>query len=136
MSGFKPATRTEKGLKLLHQKHFFPYSVRKTDLMLREVEQFGVDFRNVFNQTPLMMAARLGSAQHVELPRRDGRRHRPVNNAGLNAFQIALEQACSRPRLRRDKLEAVYELLEPPDMVLRPAGRLVKLDRARWSSLS
>ena len=25
--------------------------------MKREVDQFGVDFRNVFNQTPLMIAA-------------------------------------------------------------------------------
>jgi hypothetical protein len=129
MSGFKPATRTDKGLKLLHQKHYFSYSVRKTDLMRREVEQFGADYRNVFNQTPLMMAARLGSAQHVECLIAMGADTGLINNAGLTAFQIALEQACVDPDYAAGRLEAVYALLEPPEMVLRSAGRLIKLDR-------
>ena len=129
MGGFKPATRTEKGFKLLHQKYYFPYSVRKTDLLRREVEQFGVDFRNVFNQTPLMMAARLGSVQHVALLIEMGADTSVVNNAGLTAFQIALEQACVDADYAANKLEALYGLLEPPELVVRSAGRLVKLDR-------
>lgn len=127
-SGFKPATRPEKSTKPLTQKHFFAYDVRKPDLMLREVDKFGVDFRNAFNQTPLMVAAWLGNAPHVELLVEMGADTGLVNNAGLNAFQIALEQACANPDFAAGKLEPVYELLEPRDLVVQTSGRLVKLD--------
>ena len=127
-AGFKPATRPEKSIKLLNQKYFFPYDVRKPDLMLREVDQFGIDFRNPFNQTPLMIAARLGNEPQVERLVEMGADTGLINNVGFNAFQIALEQACSDPGYAAKKLEAVYERLEPQDMVIQVDGRLVKLD--------
>jgi hypothetical protein len=127
-AGFKPAMQATLDTRLLHQQHFFPYVVRKPDLMLREVERYGVDFRNVFNQTPLMIAARLGNVGHVERLVELGADTAPVNAAGLNAFQIALEQACSDPGFAADKLPDVYELLVPPDVVLKVDERLIKLD--------
>jgi hypothetical protein len=127
--GFKPATQPEKGVKILNQKHFFPYDVRSPDLMLREVDKFGVDFRNVFNQTPLMIAARFGNAHHVERLVEMGADTELVNNAGLSAFQIALEQACSNRDYAATKLGAIYERLEPADMVVQADERLHKLDK-------
>jgi hypothetical protein len=126
--GFKPALNPEKGIKLLNQKYFFPYDVRSTDQMQREVDTFGVDFRNVFNQTPLMIAARFGSVDHVQRLVEMGADTAPLNNAGLSAFQIALERACSSAEYAASKLEAVYERLAPPDMVIQSEGRLHKLD--------
>ena len=126
--GFRPATRPEKGIKLLNQKYFFPYDVRKPDLMLRDIDRFGVDFRNPFNQTPLMIAARLGNELHVERLVQIGADRGLVNNVGFNAFQIVLEQACSDPDYAARKLEAMYEQLEPQDMVIQIDRRLVKLD--------
>ena len=127
--GFKPATRPEKGLKLLNQKYYFPYDVRKPDLMLREVDRFGVDFRNPFNQTPLMIAARLGNENHAARLVEMGADTGLTNNVGFNAFQIALEQACLDPDYAATKLEAVYEQLVPQDMVIQVDGRLLKLDK-------
>lgn len=127
-ASFKPAMQPTLDTKLLNQKYFFPYDVRKPDLMLREVEQYGVDFRNVFNQTPLMIAARLGNVGHVERLVELGADPAPINNAGLNAFQIALEQACIDPEYATSRLEAVYERVAPAAMVVQADGRLVKLD--------
>jgi hypothetical protein len=126
--GFNPARQPDKGIKQLNQKYFFAYDVRNPDHMLREVDRYGVDFRNVFNQTPLMIAARFGNADHVDRLVEAGADTSAVNNAGMNAFQIALEQACSRPEYAQARLEAVYERLEPPELVVRSGDRLVKLD--------
>lgn len=127
-NGFKPAARPVKGVKPLTQKYFFAFDVRKPDLMLREVDRYGVDFRNLFNQTPLMVATWLGNAPHVELLVEMGADTGLVNNAGLNAFQIALEQACVATDFAAGKLEPIYELLKPRDLVVQTGGRLVKLD--------
>jgi hypothetical protein len=96
--------------------------------MLRQVNQYGVDFRNPFNQTPLMIAARLGNEEQVNQLVAMGADTGLVNNAGFNAFQIVLEQACILPHYAAKKLAGVYEKLEPAEMVIQVDGRLVKLD--------
>jgi len=127
-AGFRPAKQPEKGIKLLNQKYFLPYELKKPDAMLREVNQYGVDFRNPFNQTPLMIAARLGNEEQVNQLVDMGADTGLVNNAGFNAFQIVLEQACISPHYAAKKLAGVYEKLESDEMVIQVDGRLVKLD--------
>jgi hypothetical protein len=110
------------------QKYFLPYDVKKPDAMLRLVDQYGVDFRNPFNQTLLMIAARLGNddqvARRVELGADTGL----INNVGFNALHIALEQACIDAHYAARKLAGVYDKLAPLDMVIQVDGRLVKLE--------
>ena len=126
--GFRPATQPDKGITPLNQKYFLPYDVKKPDALLRQVDQYGVDFRNPFNQTPLMIAARLGNddqvARLVELGADTGL----INNVGFNASHIALEQACIDAHYAARKLAGVYEKLAPLDIVIQVDGRLVKLD--------
>ena len=126
--GFRPATQPDKGIKPLNQKYFLSYDLKKPDAMLREVERYGVDFRNPFNQTPLMIAARVGNAEHVDRLVEMGADTSLVNNVGFNAFHIVLEQACIAPHYAARKLPGVYHKLAPPDMVIQVDGRLVKLD--------
>ncbi len=88
-----------------------------------------MDFRNVFDQTPLMVASRMGNAELIEaLLDRDADTNRTDAN-GLNAFQIALERACADERFARRRLPAVYERLAPPSLDIQVDGRLLKLDR-------
>lgn len=127
-AGFRPAGHPEQGIKLLNQKYFLPYELKSPTAVLRQVDQYGVDFRNPFNQTPLMIAARMGNEALVEELVKRGANTGLVNNVGFNAFQIVLEQACSNPKYAAKKLAGVYEQLEPESMVIQVDGRLVKLD--------
>ena len=126
--GFRPATQPDKGIKPLTQKYFFPYELKKPEAMLRQVDQYGVDFRNPFNQTPLMIAARLGNDEQVARLVAMGADTRLINNVGFNAFHIVLEQACIDAHYAARKLAGVYDALAPLDMVIQVDGRLVKLD--------
>lgn len=128
-AGFRPAKQPEKGIKQLNQKYFMPYELKNPTAMQRQIDQYGVDFRNPFNQTPLMIAARLGNEEQVELIASMGADTSLINNAGFNAFQIVLEQACVDPHYASHKLAGVYEKLEPIDMLVQVDGRLVKLDK-------
>src|SRR5438445_1104826 len=90
--GFRPAHQPDKGIKLLHQKYFLPYELKKPEAMLRLVDQYGVDFRNPFNQTPLMIAARLGNDDQVATLVAMEADTGLVNHVGLNGLHIVLEQ--------------------------------------------
>jgi len=126
--GFRPAQQPDKGMKLLNQKYFLPYELKKPEAMLRQVDQYGVDFRNPFNQTPLMIAARLGNDDQVARLVEMGADTGLSNNVGFNAFHIVLEQACIDAHYAARKLAGVYDTLAPLAMVIQVDGRLVKLD--------
>ncbi len=127
-AGFAPAKHPERGRKGLEQKYFIAYQLKHPGAVLRQVDQYGVDFRDRFNQTPLMNAARLGHEALVERLAAEGADREAVNEVGFNAFRIALEQACVDPRYARQRLEALYRRLEPAGESVQVDGRLVKLD--------
>jgi hypothetical protein len=128
-AGVKAAKQPDKALPTLEKKHYLPYMLKHSGAVLREVDQYGVDFRNVFAQTPLMVASRMGNAELIEaLLDRDADTGL-VDANGLNAFQIALERACTDERFARKRLPAVYERLAPPSLDIQVDGRLVKLDQ-------
>jgi hypothetical protein len=127
--GFKAAKQPDKAFPVLEKKHFMLYGLKHPGGVLRQVDQYGVDFRNVFGQTPLMIASRMGNAELAEaLLDRDADTSL-VDGNGLNAFQIALERACADERFARAKLPAVFERLAPTSLDIQVDGRLVKLDQ-------
>lgn len=128
-SGFAPARNPEKGLHLLNKKHFLPYELKYPGAVLRLTDQYGVDFRNIFNLTPLMIASRLGNETLVKELRERGANTELINNAGFNALQIALEQALDDPKYSSNKLADVYRLLEPECIDIQVDERLIKLDK-------
>ena len=127
--GFKAAKQPDKAMSLLEKKHYLLYGFKNPGGVLREIDKYGVDFRNVFGQTPLMIASRMGNAELAEaLLDRDADTGL-VDGNGLNAFQIGLERACADERFARAKLPSVFERLAPASLDVQIEGRLVKLDR-------
>jgi hypothetical protein len=128
-AGFNAARHPEKGLQTLERKHYLPYTLKHSTGVMREVDKYGVDFRNLFGQTPLMVASRMGNAELAGELLDLGADTGLVDGNGLNAFQIALDRACGDPRYARSRLPAVWDRLAPASMDIQVDERLVKLDR-------
>ena len=99
------------------------------DELYAKVARHGVDFRNVLNQTPLMLAAYAGNE---ELARRlvgDGADLTLRDNWGRTALQVALRRAYLEPPFAAGHIGALYELLAPASIRVRLHDRLVKIDR-------
>jgi hypothetical protein len=126
---FKAAKQPEKGLQLLQQKHYSAYSFKKPDAVLKQVDQYGPDFRNLFNQTPLMVAAWMGNTEVIKALFELGADTEKVDGNGLTAFQIALAQTDRSETYAKKKLADIYEQLEPTSMSIQVDGRLIKLDK-------
>ncbi|MFI3187220.1 MAG: ankyrin repeat domain-containing protein [Methylococcaceae bacterium] len=126
---FKAAKHPDKGLQLLQQKHYSAYSFKKPDAVLKQVDQYGADFRNIFNQTPLMVATWMGNTEVIKALFELGADTEKVDNNGLTALQIALAQTDRSESYAKKKLNDIYALLEPTSMSIQVDGRLVKLDK-------
>ncbi len=127
-AGVQAARQPHKAMPVLEKKHFLLYGLKNPVGVLREVDRYGVDFRNVFGQTPLMIASRMGNAELSQaLLDRDADTGL-VDGNGLNAFQIALERACADERFARARLPSLFQRLAPPSLDVQIDGRLVKLE--------
>jgi hypothetical protein len=126
---FKPAKHPDKGLQLLQQKHYSVYTFKKPDAVIKQVGEYGADFRNIFNQTPLMVAAWMGNTEVIKALFEQGADTEKVDGNGLTALQIALVQTDRSESYAKKKLADIYALLEPTSLSIQVDGRLVKLDK-------
>lgn len=128
-AGVKAVKNPTKALDLIEKKYFMPFGLKSPAIVLRDTERYGVDFRNVFGQTPLMIASHMGNVELAEMLLDRGADTALVDGNGLNAFQIALDRACADKRFARSRLPPVFERLAPASLDGQVDGRLIKLDR-------
>ena len=129
-AGFKPAKRPlDAGERNLVAKHYLPYTLKRPDGVRGLVGKYGVDHRDPFGHTPLMLAARFANplvatmlADEMEADRE------PAGSAGLNAFQVMLQEAELDPRYAEKQLPALYDKLVPPTVTVMVRDALLKLD--------
>lgn len=126
--GFKPALHPEKGGKLLMQKYFIPYQAKNPNVVLNQVRKFGVNYRTLFNQTPLMVAVWLGNIALVKALAEQEPDPELVDNKQRNALQIALTEATKDKQYAQQTLRVFYPLLVPDSVSIQVDGRLIKLD--------
>jgi hypothetical protein len=126
--GFAPALKAKKDYDLLERKYFIGYSSSNTTPVMRQVSLYGVDFRNTFNQTPLMSACGFGNTTLVKQLIEKGGNPFLTDNIGRNAFQIALQKALLDKRFAQEKLVLLYESLSPDSISIQVEDKLIKLD--------
>jgi hypothetical protein len=129
--GLKPAQTPSKGIDLLKQKHYAPYTFRKPDNLLKQVDLYGLEFRNLFNQTPLIAATWMGNVEIIKILSEMGADKNAVDSHGLTAFHIALAQAAKDATYAKKKLPEIYDLLVPDSISFKLDDKLVKLDNHR-----
>jgi hypothetical protein len=103
------------------------YQQVQLDSIKRQITRYGVDFRNPFNQTPLMIAAWLGNSAIVDVINRSNPDVFLANNKGHTAFQIAIERACLHSGYAVHNMPEIYPLLAPETLSLRIDNKLITL---------
>ncbi len=126
---FKPARNNfDIGIKKLIDNHYGAYSFKNARGIERLVGQYGVDHRDRFNFTPLMLATRFGSENGVQMLTQMNAKLDLVNCAGLTAYQIMLQQARIDKTYAEKTTTRICAKICPKDVSVMVGGRLTKLD--------
>ena len=112
----------------LVKRHYAPYESRNLKEVLRQVDQYGVDFRNPFNHTPLMVAASRGNVPLVEALLARGADVNCADNHGRLAYHHVLLRAFLDANYARGPFDAMLRLLAPQATDIKVDDRLLKLD--------
>jgi hypothetical protein len=125
----RAASPTPSDHKAILRRHRQDYYERNYSGLRRKIEQYGIDFRNPLNQTPLMIAAEMGLADLAGTLLNAGANPELRDNWGRTPFQLALRRAYLDPGYAAEKIGALYELLAPSCLKVKVGERLIKLDR-------
>ncbi len=109
-------------------KHLQSYSGKFYKDILRQCEIYGVNHRNVFNKTPLMLAAMAGNTALVLDLIKMGADSELLDNYGLTAWQCALQKVIQDDKFPPVVFSQLHELLAPQSLSLKVEGRLIKID--------
>ncbi len=125
---FNPAKDPEKFRASIENKYHLDYQGKKLTEIKKKVETYGVNFRNPFNQTPLMIAAQLGMEELVKWLIGNGANCKLTDNWGRTPLQIALRQAYRYDFFARDSIGRIYADLSPSSIKVKVEKKMIKID--------
>ncbi len=125
---FNPAKEPEKFRASIENKYHLDYQGKKLTEIKKKVETYGVNFRNPFNQTPLMIAAQLGMEELVKWLIGNGANCKLTDNWGRTPLQIALRQAYRYDFFARDSIGRIYADLSPSSIKVKVEEKMIKID--------
>lgn len=121
---FHPAQNIGRAKKFIYDKYYLDFSFKNISKVERLISEYGVDFRNQFNETPLMVAVKAGNEILVSRLAALGANPLLKNNRGLNALQILFQD--ENKGSARGK--SIYDLLATQSLSIEVDGRLIKID--------
>lgn len=121
---------SNKYLKILEKKLYSIYS--STEQVISQVDIYGIDFRNHFNQTPLMIAVQLGNVKLIEILIERGADINLFDGYRRTPLQIALYCAIKDKKYAEEKLSLIYDLLCPDTFSLSLDNKFIKYDKNQF----
>jgi hypothetical protein len=113
----------------LRERAMAHYSAKTPDKVLMEVTRHGLEHRNMFGMTPLMMAADAGNVSLVETLLERGARLDAGDSLGRMPVHFALRRAFSDPTFAAERLGPLYALLCPTSIDIEVDDRRLRLGK-------
>jgi len=127
-AGFRHARKAESGHAYIDETHYADYRPRRSPRLQNLLRAHGLDFRNPLNETPLMVAARLGRDDLVTELLALGADAEATDTAGRTALRVALAAWLDQRGVKATAFRQVWEQLATAPLKVKLGDRMVKLD--------
>ena len=124
----KAIMHLDNSMKIIRDKYFFEYSNRSPDWVMNLTQNYGLDFRNQFNQTPLMLATKASNLHLVNKLIEQGAKLNEVDNNGLTALQQLVGDLFMHYKKSNEENGQIYRVLSGNSILLRLDNHLIKLE--------
>jgi hypothetical protein len=111
----------------LRQRHLQPYSAHNFKDLLRQCDQYGVDYACPVGATSLQMAARAGNLALVNALLERGANPELTDEFGQTPWLACLNRAIDDPEFAKKSVGPLFDRLAPPVLDVQTDDRLVRL---------
>jgi hypothetical protein len=125
---YKRAENYEHERSSVLRKHYPAYQNDNISSIRSEVLKYGINYRDIFNLSPLMAASLAGAVKVLKFLIENGADASLVDNFGKNALQIALYQSHFSRQYSIGKLKEVHPLVVTDNLKIKIDNRLIKID--------
>jgi ankyrin repeat protein len=128
-SAFLGANQTERGWqqKAVSEKYVAPFYLQNNAQILKNCDDYGVDYRLQIGTTPLMMAASRGNIPLLEALLERGANPALTDDYGHNTMMHGLNRALKDVDYASTHFSRVYELTAPHSLDVQVDGKLIRL---------
>lgn len=127
-AGFRHAKRVESGIEYIERTHYKEYLTKHSLLLQAQIRRHGINHRNPLNETPLMVAARVGRGDLVREFLAAGADPRLLDSSGHTAWRLALQSWRKKSFTKPQVLVELHRALSSEPMKVKVGARMMKLD--------
>lgn len=124
---YRKADDYEKERSSVFRKYYQPYQTNNDKTIEQNIRKYGIDYRDLFNLTPLLAASLLGNVPIIQMLSKFNANPNLTDNFGRNPLQIAIYQSYFSKAFGV-KLDLVYPLLLTDFIKVNVDGKLIKID--------
>lgn len=125
---FRHAKNPDSGRAFIETSHYGDYRLKQPLLLPARIRKHGIDFRNPLNETPLMVAAKMGRADIVKDLMTQGADPELTDTAGRSALRAVIDGWIDEPPGKSSGTEDVYQRLAVNPIKVKVGDRMYKLD--------
>lgn len=126
---YRRAERPEAEYGSIYRRHYQAYKADDIKALMTNLNKYGVDYRDVFNYTPLMAATQAGSLRIAQFLVENNADKNQIDNKGRTPFQISIAQANVQPDYLKQKFGKLFSLLAAESIKIKANNQLIKIDR-------
>ncbi len=127
-AGFRHAKKAESGRAYIEETHYAPYLPKDPKELRGQIARHGIDFRNPLNETPLMVAARLGRGPVVSDLLAQGADPDLTDSAGRTALRVLISSLLLHHKGKARGFEEAWQALANTPVKVKIGSRMQKLD--------
>jgi len=125
---FKQAQKPRQHQKTVENRYYHAYQQKNYKDIIKSIEMYGIDFRNQFNQTPVMIASYLGKDDLIKILKQNGADVSVTDNWGRTPLQIALRRAYQSEDYAGQYIGKIYADLAPSSIKVKVEDKMIKID--------
>lgn len=124
---YRRADRADMERKSLMRRDYAHYASDDIKKLTENIKKYGLDYRDVFNMTPLLAAIKTGATKITDYLLQQKARLDVTDNLGINPFLMALQQAHINPKYLKERIPNIYSKLQPDFIKIKVDNHLVKI---------
>jgi len=125
---YRRAEKYENERGSIFRKYYQYYREDNLKMVAQEVNKYGIDYRDIFNFTPLHAAVYAGAEKIAASLLENGANPDLPDTFHKTPVQIALQQAYVSKEYARHRLRKIYPLLLSDALSIQVDGQLIKID--------